>query len=939
MDLKYLIGSIFEENSTIMTIISGAAGSLIAALIMKWSGLLKRIGIWRKNKQALSNYRKSLFEECNSLIVVGKKEGFKLKEVYVDLDVTQSDLMQSKIENIEYERMRTSLYGRQCSAFVLLGGPGAGKSTKVKNEIIEALDIRIYDSIPFFIRLKDYDASVSLFDFIVNKLEQYKFASKEYINELVRGNLTSPFSLCVLDGLDEVRPHLRAKICDAINTFYSQYMQKRGNFIVTCRKEAYRDVPLSIPCIMEVVPLSDDRIEKFAEKWPIEYPKGKSSKTFMRELNEYPNIKLLASSPLLLAGGLMHYSESNLGIPEERFQYLQTMARWLVVDWATAQGHISDPYRNVYDRVLTSMSFYMHDKEVSEMSISDTEAFIASLLPGFGYKANEAPKILKSISERTGVLIKDGNNIFFAQFGLQEFYVSKELLSQHAIIDISKLKLPWWREVILLYAAQQKDPSEILNALFSKEPLLAIASVSECPTPSIDMLNKAMSVCIERIDKKDESILDVLVIFMRKVKDDVEYNFYSEIEKRLQPNQDKKITYIVANSLMRAGTTKANETLAIHSEIWKICLENATGYLSTSFEELLVNWITNREDSDSEKAADLLSSRLTDERMHQLLKILPTLSNKKKEYLSTLLLRHVIKNNSSYYCNEEIDNIPIIAELVPNIPKHKHFLKSIKKEINENYSRQFATMISTVATIFSIHNNNKKYDLLSTYTYGVFWKNNQRPILYWLCATIILLIPFLKIPLITLIALIFSSICCISIYIARVQGLPFLRSHILTRNYRYDIVIFFLLGAIAILFIFDYFNTITITGIGQLCILIFSSLLYILAILNTSMYCFNRILKHKKMSDIIFFALSNFKTTTIIFMGTSWIMFSSNYFFDNICSYWWVLIIGYLLIMGLGFFKLISCWRIVRKAKSVSDIELEDYSYHYYRQHKIDYRI
>lgn len=912
------------ENSTIMTIIYGVAGSLIAAMIMKWSGLLKKIGIWSKNKKALSNYRKSLFEECNSLIVVGKKEGFRLKEVYVDLDIAKSDLMQTKIEDIESRRIGLFTYGKKEGAYVLLGGPGAGKSTKVKNIILDALERRINDNIPFFIRLKEYDPSVSLFDFIINKLEQQKFASKEYVITLVRRNLSNPFSLCVLDGLDEVRPHLRTRICDAINAFYSQYMQKQGTLIVTCRKEAYRDIPLSIPCIMEVVPLSEEKIEEFAKRWPIEYPKGKSSKTFMRELNEYPNIKLLAGSPLLLVGGLMHYSESNLGIPEERFLYLQTMARWLVVEWATAQGHISDPYRNVYDRILTSLAYYMHDHEVSEMAIADTETFIATLLPSFGYKTDEASEILKSISERTGILIKNGGNIFFAQFGLQEFYVSKELLSMRNNIDISKLKLPWWREVILLYAAQQKDPSEILNSLFIKEPLLAITSVAECPTPSIDMLNKAMNVCIEYIDKKDETILDVLVTFMRKVKDDVEYSFYTEIEKRLQPNQDKEIKYIVANALMRAGTIKANEILEKHSEIWKICLENATGYLSNSFEDLLVNWIKNKDDSDSEKAADLLSSRLTDVRMYQLLKILPTLSNRKKEYISTLLLRHIIVNNNSHYY-EDIDNIPIITELVPYISKPKHFLKSIKKEIDEFCKNQYVSMLSYIAIIFNIYDNNKNLDLLSTYAYGVFWRDNYKSISYWGCATIVLLLPLLHSPLTTLIALVFSSIFCIIIYTSRVSHIHILRPY--TR--RIDILAFFLLGAVVMLFTCDYFNSITINGIGGLSVLTFSSLLYILAILNTNMYCFYRILRYKKMNDIRYYALSNFRKSTIIFMVIPWIMFVLNYYFDDICSYGWNLTVVYLLFMSYGFFKLYSCWKIIKKAKNASDVELKDYNFYH----------
>lgn len=88
--------------------------------------------------------------------------------------------------------------------------------------------------------------------------------------------LRSGRAICVLDGLDEVRPQLREKVIGDVNTFYHKYFIQQNSLIVTCRKEAYRRIPLDIPVIMEVRPLTDEQIRRFADKWPPGFPEEKT---------------------------------------------------------------------------------------------------------------------------------------------------------------------------------------------------------------------------------------------------------------------------------------------------------------------------------------------------------------------------------------------------------------------------------------------------------------------------------------------------------------------------------------------------------------------------------------------------------------------------------------------------------------------------------------
>jgi hypothetical protein len=914
-----LLNTIFE-NQIVTAVICSVVGSAIFYYLLKWVGMIKKISIYFQNKNALSNYKKILLDDCSNLIVVGRKKGFSLQDVYVNLDVLPSDLMQTKKrENRE-----------EPSSYVLLGGPGAGKSTKVKNEIIQSIEYSYYDIIPFFIRLKEYDASQPLFEFIVSKLEQFKFTDA---NEFVKKQLINTRSLCVLDGLDEVRPNLKEKICKEINVFYKKYFLKYGRLIVTCRKEAYRDLPLDIQDIWEVRPLTDEQIKRFADRWPIDYPKDKSSETFIKELYLSPRIMDLTRSPLLLVGGLMQYSESNLGIPEERFEYLQTMARWLIVDWATAQSHLPDRYRNVYERILTSLAYKMHQRNISEITISEAEQFIATLLPNFGYREEEAAIILNNISIKTGILNREGSSTFFSQFGLQEYFVSKEMLCQ-VNIDIPKLKpLTWWRESILLYAAQQKDPTEILNSLFDIDPLLAIAAVSECPTPSINMLNKSMQICLMNIDNGNTAVKDVLIPFVRKVKDDIELSFYPELEKRFTAS--KIIAEIVAVSLASAGTAKSVEILKHHTEVWAMLL-NTSGYLSSSFENLLVDWIQNGEDSDSIKAADLLSSRLTSDRMLQLLNILPTLNKKKKDHLSQLILKHIVYDRPFHYYSydEEISEVSIITQLVPNILNYRQFIKNIDKE-TDNYDLKYKSnkILNIILIIFSLQNIEKSdsNQLAKTYTYGIFWQNNKNSLFFFFFSVLALFIPLIKIPFLSLILISVFSITSIMLYVGAGLSVPFPRTYKSYRNSSFDVFWFFILGGIVSLFAFDCFNTPT-PNLEQICIGAFSVLLSLLAILNSSVYCLKKVLESKQIKDSQSFILSNFKALVSIMVIITILTYSIGLYYTFLpkSTIFIILIIIYLLTICVSAFNTFRCWKKVKKAigRSIRDFEMvEDYCY------------
>jgi hypothetical protein len=131
------------KSSDLMPILYSFIGSAILALLMKWAGFFR----WVRRKYRLHSgiraYKKAVTEECETLIVVGRRRGFKIDDVFIPLDLAPSDLMPSK------EREAHAPQG----SFVLIGGPGVGKSTLAKKYTLESL--RSSGDYPFFVRLRD----------------------------------------------------------------------------------------------------------------------------------------------------------------------------------------------------------------------------------------------------------------------------------------------------------------------------------------------------------------------------------------------------------------------------------------------------------------------------------------------------------------------------------------------------------------------------------------------------------------------------------------------------------------------------------------------------------------------------------------------------------------------------------------------------------------
>jgi hypothetical protein len=446
----------------------------------------------------------------------------------------------------------------------------------------------------------------------------------------------------------------------------------------------------------------------------------------------------------------MQYTESNLGIPDERFEYLARVAKWLVSDWATAQGHPPDPLRPVYGRVLSRMAFYLHSNNTSECPLPQAIALVKSWLPNFGLDESKAEELIRSIAIKTGILVSEGNNTFiFAQFGLQEYFASLELQERISADKVAELEpKAWWREVILLSTAQMRNPTPLLNALFVNSPLLAATAVAECPTPPTEMQERAIVACLDGVDRKDGAAAAAVVPLLRKISAPLEQRLCAALEERLY--KEEEIASLVGRCLATAGTAAATNVLGQHPEIWDKCLSEA-GYLSSTFENMLVDLIRDGNDQQSGRAAELITTRLSNDRFVELTNLLPVLAPAKSEHLASLLLRHVEETAEPefYYAISRPESfiLWVISRCAPHVRNREGYLKmrevrrSERQDVYRRYryrlGSEFGDIVSTALFLERKHQRYNSDQILNFLANSVKWARMRSAILCWLCAAVV----------------------------------------------------------------------------------------------------------------------------------------------------------------------------------------------------------
>jgi predicted NACHT family NTPase len=363
------------------------------------------------------------------------------------------------------------------SRLMVLGKPGAGKTTFLKHIAIECNKGEFQDNlIPIFIPLKIFaEDARGGGDFGLLQYIHQEFAScgigEQSVTEAV---LSQGRGLILLDGLDEVPEEDSDEVVRQIRGFArKKYFNNR--FIITCRiaahKYRFKDEGFTD---VEVADFNDGQIEKFAKNWFAAFAKDNPEKgltlasEFIKKLNcpENQQIRELAVTPILLNLTCLVFQAKG-DFPSKRSKLYEQGLDILLTRWAEAKGIQRDEvYRDlnvIHKKKLLSqvaaITFergdYFFEQDKIQRYIADYLRTLPNAITDQVTLQRDSEVVLKSIEAQHGLLVERARGIYsFSHLTFQEYFTAKyfvESSDSQALENLSShITEKRWREVFLL---------------------------------------------------------------------------------------------------------------------------------------------------------------------------------------------------------------------------------------------------------------------------------------------------------------------------------------------------------------------------------------------------------------------------------------------------------------------------------------------------------
>ncbi|RCJ42754.1 histidine kinase [Nostoc minutum NIES-26] len=484
--------------------VSGVAVPIFQSL---WGGGGKLLGRFRQtidentreliftaSKQYVQNYA----ERHGILKVLGMREPVKLETVYTAVQFLDNDAIRSfeSIENLEefYRKANSRKFQSQDKGkqegikvanekqyLMVLGGPGAGKSTFLRKMGLETLKGKEggikHACIPVFLELKRFTSSDNNIEqFIIEEFHNCGFPSPERFTAkaLEEGKL-----LIFLDGLDEIPTKILTEAISKIQNFVDKYYKNR--FIASCRTAAHRSGFRRFSDVA-IADFDNAQIQQFIYNW-FNSEADKQAKTGEKcwellQKSENTAAKELVHTPLLLTFLCLVYDRSQ-SFPDNRSVLYRKALRILLEEWASEkrilQDEIYQGFHTELEEILLSeiaytgfesdrLFFYQRD------IVQQIKTFLASNLNAPQHLDGE--KVLNAIAIQQGILVERAEDIFsFSHLTLQE-YLTAQYIDDHRQIErlvTEHLTDKRWKEVFLLVAGLMRGGADELLLLMEKE--------------------------------------------------------------------------------------------------------------------------------------------------------------------------------------------------------------------------------------------------------------------------------------------------------------------------------------------------------------------------------------------------------------------------------------------------------------------------------------
>ncbi len=405
--------------------------------------------------QSLDNHLSYAKIWCNSIDILGMTKPKKIEEIYVDLALSD-DPRKYRLGEPQSNLITIEDALQESNRLVILGDPGAGKTTTVKKVAKTILLNNLegsYKCIPLIIRLREFTSKQTLANFL-SEIMFISFKNKNqddsinllgnteergqasdipvsYVYEAIASILAELNVLLLLDGFDELPVTNRDRIITEINELMR--VDNRLGAILTSRPADFVRKPEQF-MLYEVERLDDQQQNRFIKLWfSAEEERRRTPKEFKQAISDVPYSDF-QERPLTLAT-LCIVFEKYGALPSLPISIYRKVLNLLLEEWDSERGVLRKSTYGNFDssRKLDFLAAFAYELVFSKhsgasFSTQEFRDIYGKICGKFGLPSNEVNRVASEIESHTGVIVKSSYDSFeFYHKSIQEYLVGEHI--------------------------------------------------------------------------------------------------------------------------------------------------------------------------------------------------------------------------------------------------------------------------------------------------------------------------------------------------------------------------------------------------------------------------------------------------------------------------------------------------------------------------------
>ncbi|GGN15121.1 hypothetical protein GCM10011609_64600 [Lentzea pudingi] len=397
---------------------------------------------------------------------------------------------------------------------LIRGGAGAGKTTFLRWLAMNSLgQTRTSGNewlglVPFFVPLRQYSTLPKPEEFIsptASMIEEEKPAG------WVTARLREGRALVLVDGVDELVQERRAEARLWLEQLVNAYPEAR--YAITTRPAAVPEDWLEDLdfAAFDLLPLSDKGVRDFVEAWhtaALDEPGlTRDARVWLTDcearlvttLAKRPDLRRLASSPLLAGLLCALHQDRNMHLPRDRRSLYEAALDLLLVRWDEDRGLALPSFSKEEQLVLLQRFAYSLVRN-RELMVPREEAVhrLGNAMRGLRSHDIDPDEAMQRLLERAGLLREAGNErVQFVHRTFRDYLAAKEVVDAGDLnLLVDRAHLDEWHDVVVMAVAHAR-PRERARVLMD---LLAGNDDTRKDERGRDRLRLLALACLDQAD-------------------------------------------------------------------------------------------------------------------------------------------------------------------------------------------------------------------------------------------------------------------------------------------------------------------------------------------------------------------------------------------------------------------------------------------------------